>query len=100
MTANARVAPVTDTCGQCVDLQTCQAGTPGVITCVLRDGRNGAAIRRLAELGLRRGAPVVAGRKTPGGGRVVGVADAWLALDAATLRFLHVEEFEECPTPA
>ncbi|MGA4508386.1 FeoA domain-containing protein [Propionibacteriaceae bacterium G1746] len=77
-------------CQHCTDLQACRAGTDGVVTCVLRDAHNAAAVRRLAELGLRPGASVVAGRQTPGGGRVVGVADAWLALDAATLRIVHL----------
>lgn len=77
-------------CSQCLDLRQCQSGTPGVVTCVLRTESNAAAVKRLAELGLRRGATITAGQRTPGGGRVIGVADAWLALDAATLASMHV----------
>lgn len=77
-------------CADCVDLGACSAGADGIVTCVLRTGGNAAAIRRLAELGIRRGASIVAGQRTPGGGRVVGVAGAQLALDANTLRLLHV----------
>ena len=93
-------SPGSPHCSHCVDLLACASGSPGVITCVLRAQRNAPAMRRLAELGLRPGATVVAGHRTPGGGRVINVADAWLALDATTLRFLHIEERGECPTPA
>lgn len=78
----------------CLDLRQCPVGENGVVTCVLRDQCTAATIRRLAELGIRRGARVTAGQRTPGGGRVVGVADSWLALDADLLEALHVEARE------
>ncbi|MBO1030415.1 ferrous iron transport protein A, partial [Tessaracoccus sp. SD287] len=84
--------PVRDTtCAGCLDLHRCQVGSSARITCVEQTQGNAAAVRRLAELGVRRGASIVAGRRTPGGGRIIGVDDAWLALDPATLRSLHVE---------
>lgn len=48
--------------------------------------------RRLAALGLRRGAQVQLVHQTAGGGRVVGVAGARIALDRGMLRKLYVEE--------
>lgn len=77
-------------CAACVDLGACRAGSGGVVSCILRTESNAATIRRLAELGIRPGATITTGQKTPGGGRVIGVAGSQLALDAATLRFLHV----------
>ena len=46
--------------------------------------------RRLAELGLRAGAQVTVLHRTAGGGRVVAVDDARVALDRATLRAIPV----------
>mgnify|MGYP002757074134 CR=1 FL=1 len=80
----------TTPCADCVDLGACRAGTGGVVTCVRRTQTNSATVRRLAELGVRPGATITAGSRTPGGGRVIGVAGAQLALDADTLRHLHV----------
>lgn len=77
-------------CSECIDLACCQRGTGGIVTCVLRTAANASTVRRMAELGLRRGAVIEAGQKTPGGGRVITVAGSQLALDADTLRFLHV----------
>lgn len=65
----------------------------GVVSCVLGDPDNQATVRRLSELGVRRGALVTAVQKTPGGGRVLAIGDGRLALDKATLRALHI-----CPT--
>ena len=79
-------------CADCLDLQRWAAGRSGVLTCVLRGSVSPGVIRRLAELGLRPGAAVVAGRRTPGGGRVVQVAGSSLALDADLLRALHLVE--------
>ncbi|WP_297751316.1 FeoA family protein [uncultured Tessaracoccus sp.] len=67
-----------------------QAGTGAVVTNVVRTPGNHFVVRRLAELGIRPGAQITAGQRTPGGGRVVGVAGAHLALDRATLRMLEV----------
>lgn len=47
--------------------------------------------RRLAALGLRRGAQVRLVHRTAGGGRVVNVAGARIALDREMLSRLHVE---------
>jgi ferrous iron transport protein A len=44
-----------------------------------------ARARRLAELGLRRGAQERVVQRTAGGGRVVAVGGARVALDRATL---------------
>ena len=87
------------TCAGCLDLHRCQVGSSARITCVEQTLGNAAAVRRLAELGVRRGASIVAGRRTPGGGRIIGIDDAWLALDPATLRSLHVE-VAPAPVPA
>lgn len=51
--------------------------------------------RRLAELGLRPGAVVTVVRRTVGGGRIVGVADARVALGRDTLRRMTVRHREE-----
>lgn len=45
---------------------------------------------RLAELGLRRGQVVHPLRRTPGGGRVIAVGTARIALDRGTCRQLPV----------
>lgn len=47
--------------------------------------------RRLAALGLRRGAQVQLVHRTAGGGRVVGVAGSRIALDSTMLTKLFVE---------
>ena len=47
--------------------------------------------RRLAELGLRPGADVTVMRRTAGGGRLLAVGHARMAVDAGTLRSLSVE---------
>ncbi|WP_297742366.1 FeoA family protein [uncultured Tessaracoccus sp.] len=67
-----------------------RAGTGAVVTNVVRTPGNHFVVRRLAELGIRPGAQITAGQRTPGGGRVVGVAGARLALDRATLHMLEV----------
>lgn len=48
--------------------------------------------RRLAELGLRRGQSIVVLHRTAGGGRLLGIGDARVAVDRATLRGLTVLE--------
>ena len=67
-----------------------RAGAGAVVTNVMRTPDNHFVVRRLAELGIRPGAQLTAGQKTPGGGRIVGVAGAQLALDRATLHMLEV----------
>ncbi len=47
-------------------------------------------VRRLAELGLRIGTVVVPLHRTAGGGRVVGVGDARVAVAGAALRRISV----------
>jgi ferrous iron transport protein A len=46
--------------------------------------------RRLAELGLRRGQPVRVLHRTTGGGRLLAVGDARIAVDSRTLRAIEV----------
>ncbi len=46
--------------------------------------------RRLAELGLQAGNLVTVLLRTAGGGRVLGVADARIAVDRRTLRLLTI----------
>ena len=75
---------------QPAELGELQAGTGAVVTNVVRTPDNHFVVRRLAELGIRPGAQITAGQRTPGGGRVVGVAGAHLALDRATLHMLEV----------
>jgi ferrous iron transport protein A len=53
-----------------------------------------ARTRRLAELGLRAGAEVVVLHRTAGGGRVIAIGDARIALDRATLRAMFVRTAE------
>ncbi|WP_114046137.1 FeoA family protein [Acidipropionibacterium virtanenii] len=50
--------------------------------------------RRLAALGLRRGAPVTLMMRTAGGGAVVSVAGSRIALDRSMLRSLHISTGE------
>lgn len=47
--------------------------------------------RRLAALGLRRGVGLAAVGRTTGGGRVVEVGGARIALDRAIMRLLQVQ---------
>ncbi|GAA1393609.1 FeoA family protein [Luteococcus peritonei] len=47
--------------------------------------------RRLAALGLRRGAQLSLVHRTAGGGRVVNVAGSRIALDRGMLQRLHAE---------
>ena len=49
-------------------------------------------VRRLAELGLRRGQRVAVLHRTAGGGRLLAVGDTRVAVDRATLRTLTVLE--------
>lgn len=51
--------------------------------------------RRLAALGLRRGAQVELVNRTAGGGRVVSVAGSRIALDRSMLERLYVEPAAE-----
>lgn len=67
-----------------------QVGSNAVVTNIVEAPDSRPVVRRLAELGIRPGAQVIAGQKTPGGGRVVSVAGAQLAIDRATLRMLEV----------
>jgi ferrous iron transport protein A len=67
------------------------AGVPVNARATLGPPRLDAArTRRLAELGLRAGAEVVVLHRTAGGGRVIAVDDARIALDRATLQALPV----------
>lgn len=50
--------------------------------------------RRLAALGLRRGAPVTLMMRTAGGGAVVSVAGSRIALDRSMLRSLYATTME------
>lgn len=56
--------------------------------------------RRLTELGLRAGAHVRVLMRTAGGGRVVAVEDARIALDRGTLRRVPVVQTEPGPAGA
>lgn len=56
---------------------------------------SGPGGRRLAQLGLRAGAEVVVTMRTSGGGRVVAVSGARIALDQATAQRLRVTVPEE-----
>jgi ferrous iron transport protein A len=62
-------------------------GQPLTVAAVAADPR---VIRRLAELGVRPGAKVAVLRRTAGGGRILNVADARVALDAATARVIEL----------
>ncbi len=57
----------------------------------LTDTARHPASRRLAELGLRPGTDVAVMRRTAGGGRLLAVGHARMAVDAGTLRSLTVE---------
>lgn len=46
---------------------------------------------RLATLGLRCGAPIQVIRKTGGGGRIIGVAGARIALDRSVVASLYAK---------
>ena len=50
--------------------------------------------RRVAELGLRAGCRVTVLLRTAGGGRVIAVEDARIAIDAETLRRLPLGPLE------
>jgi ferrous iron transport protein A len=56
-----------------------------------------ARARRLAELGLRPGAVVTVLRRTAGGGRIVAVGTARVALGRETARGLDVLQATEVP---
>lgn len=65
-----------------------------------RPGGTTARARRLAELGLRAGARVHVVQRTAGGGRLVAVEDARIALDRGTLRLVPVVRTEDArPNP-
>lgn len=57
----------------------------------LTDTASHPGSRRLAELGLRPGADVAVMRRTAGGGRLLAIGHARMAVDAGTLRSLSVE---------
>jgi Fe2+ transport system protein FeoA len=57
----------------------------------LTDTSSHPSTRRLAELGLRPGADVAVMRRISGGGRLVGLGVARLALDKPTTTSLRVE---------
>ncbi|RRD45591.1 ferrous iron transport protein A [Tessaracoccus sp. OH4464_COT-324] len=81
---SAKTADAADNLAACV---------PGQQVTVLRVKMNdysAPTVRRLAEIGIRPGAKVEAGQKTAGGGRVVCVAGAQIALDSATLKSIEV----------
>lgn len=58
---------------------------------LMRSDANPELCRRLAALGLRRGAQLRLVNRTAGGGRVVSVAGSRIALDRSMLDCLHVE---------
>lgn len=51
----------------------------------------GSIRHRLARLGLRRGAPVTVVRRIAGGGRILGVAGARVAVEAEVLASIDAE---------
>lgn len=55
----------------------------GTALTLVGSGTSERMTRRLAELGLRRGATLEVMQRTAGGGRVVSVAGGRIALDAA-----------------
>jgi ferrous iron transport protein A len=67
----------------------------------VRDGRppRPPVARRLAELGLRAGAPVRIQNRTSGGGAIVAVGEDRIALSRDILRAVRVEP-ASAPTPA
>ena len=79
------------------------AGVPVGRTVVLAGSREGAAThghtRRLCQLGLRPGAHVSVIRRTVGGGRLLGLGEARVAVDRATARALAVTGVETETTP-
>ncbi|MGA4669951.1 FeoA family protein [Propionibacteriaceae bacterium Y1923] len=81
---------MSETASPLLDLRHCATGAKGTITEVLPAPGLGAPLRRMAELGLRRGASIVVGQNTPGGGRVIGVDGTRLALDPDLLGLLRV----------
>jgi len=54
-------------------------------------------VRRLAELGVRRGEAVLPLHRTAGGGRLVAVGDSRVALAREVLRAVDVAEDVEAP---
>lgn len=62
--------------------------TPLVLTCLRVDP---AVRHHLARLGLRRGAPLRVIRRIAGGGRILGVAGARIAVGADVLATLDAE---------
>ncbi len=58
-----------------------------------------ARARRLAELGLRAGARVRVLHRSAGGGRILAVDDARIAVDRATLRRIPVRPEAGEPLP-
>ena len=71
----------------------------GMSLTLMRADGNPELCRRLAALGLRRGAQLSVLHRTAGGGRVVNVAGSRIALDRAMLRRLHAEPSAESLLP-
>jgi len=63
----------------------------GAALTLVRSAGTPEVCRRLATLGLRRGAEVRVLQSTVGGGRVVGVGGARIALDRAMLQGIEAE---------
>ncbi|GAB2933531.1 hypothetical protein GCM10027047_32470 [Rhodococcus aerolatus] len=59
---------------------------------VTGSGLSPARVRRLAELGIRTGQPVQVLGRTAGGGRLLAVGDARVAVDRSTARGIEVTE--------
>ena len=69
----------------------------GVALAVVTASGPDAVVRRLGELGLRRGARVTCVQRTAGGGRVVDVAGSRIALGRTLLSSIDVEQLTSEP---
>jgi ferrous iron transport protein A len=63
----------------------------GATLTLVAAGPPGEVTRRLAELGLRRGATLSCTTRTAGGGRIVAVDGARIALGRELVRLIEVE---------
>ncbi|WP_420174731.1 FeoA family protein [Luteococcus sp. OSA5] len=79
-----------------MDQQTTLSAAPlGCQLTLVRAEGSPELCRRLAALGLRRGAQLLLVHRTSGGGRVVSVAGSRIALDRSMLARLFVEPTAE-----
>ncbi len=63
----------------------------GTMLTLVAAGASEEVVRRLAELGLRRGATLSCTRRTAGGGRIVAVDGSRVALGRDLVRAIEVE---------